>query len=192
VVTSASFSRASFGHLEARLHFGGLQIAVLVSFGVVSSLLVVLFVVAAAAAGADLPADEVRSAGYRLRKRWLALLAAAATVLIGTAILLAPYPAGAGADRTRISVVSGQFFFRLDPQRVPVGTKARMVVTSRDVNHGLGLYGPDGVLLATVQAMPGYTNELDVTLKQTGTYRLLCFEYCGLGHHAMESRLEVP
>jgi cytochrome c oxidase subunit 2 len=66
-----------------------------------------------------------------------------------------------------------------------------MVVTSRDVNHGLGLYGPDGVLLATVQAMPGYTNELDVTLKQTGTYRLLCFEYCGLGHHAMESRLEV-
>ncbi|HEU0337368.1 MAG TPA: hypothetical protein VFR43_12475 [Gaiellaceae bacterium] len=168
-----------------------MQIGVLVSFAVLSALLVVLFVVAAAASGAELPADEVRARGYWLRKRWLALLAAAAPVLIGLGILLAPFPSGSGADRTEISVVSGQFFFQLDPATVPAGTRARFVLTSRDVNHGMGLYGPDGVLKGSVQAMPGYENRLDVTLEQPGTYRLLCFEYCGLGHHVMEGRLEV-
>ena len=156
-----------------------------------SLVLVAVFVVAAASSRVDVPLGEVRASGYWLRKRWLAFLAATAPVVIGIGILLAPYSSAAGAARTEITVTSGQFFFLVNPASVPAGTRARIAFTSRDVNHGIGLYGPDGVLMGTVQAMPGYVNKLDVTLDEPGTYRLLCFEYCGIGHHRMEGRLEV-
>ena len=156
-----------------------------------SLILVAVFVVAAASSRTDVAAGEVRASGYWLRKRWLAFLAATAPVVIGIGILLAPYSSAAGGGRTPIRVTSGQFFFLVAPASVPVGTRARLAITSRDVNHGVGLYGPDGVLEGTVQAMPGYVNHLDVTFDRPGTYRLLCFEYCGIGHHRMEGRLEV-
>jgi cytochrome c oxidase subunit 2 len=64
-------------------------------------------------------------------------------------------------------------------------------VTSADVNHGFGLYDPDGELLGSVQAMPGYTNHLDLRLDKPGQYLVACLEFCGLGHHEMASQFEV-
>ena len=40
----------------------------------------------------------------------------------------------------------------------------RFDVTSVDVNHGFGVYDPNGRLIGSVQAMPGYTNELELDL----------------------------
>ena len=56
----------------------------------------------------------------------------------------------------------------------------RFDVTSIDVNHGFGLYDPDGHLIGSVQAMPGYHNQLDLTLDEPGVYRIRCLELCGL------------
>jgi len=39
--------------------------------------------------------------------------------------------------------------------------------------------------------MPGYHNKLDLTLDEPGTYRILCFEYCGLSHHLMQAAFTV-
>ena len=39
--------------------------------------------------------------------------------------------------------------------------------------------------------MPGFTNVIRYTFSEPGTYRILCLEYCGLGHHTMMSRLTV-
>jgi cytochrome c oxidase subunit II len=74
---------------------------------------------------------------------------------------------------------------------VPVGTHARFDITSVDVNHGFGLYDPDGHLIGSVQAMPGHHNQLDLTLSEAGIYAIRCLEYCGLNHSTMESSFTV-
>jgi cytochrome c oxidase subunit 2 len=90
-----------------------------------------------------------------------------------------------------VKVTGGQFFWSLAPDRVPAGTRIRFDVTSIDVNHGFGLYDPHGHLIGSVQAMPGYHNELDLTLSEAGVYRIRCLELCGLNHSTMEGSFTV-
>ncbi len=171
--------------------YGEPQVAVAITFGVLALILAVTFVVVARRTTRDVALEEVQRRGYWLRKRWLAFLSAALVVVVGGSLFLLPYASGGAGSRTVIRVTGGQFYFLLDPAEVPLGTRARLVVTSKDVNHGLGLYDPNGHMVGSVQAMPGYHNKLDVTLRTPGDYRLLCFEYCGLGHHAMQAVLRV-
>jgi cytochrome c oxidase subunit 2 len=74
---------------------------------------------------------------------------------------------------------------------VPVGVPIEFRVTTLDVNHGFSLYAPDGHLVAQTQAMPGYLNRLRVTFDHTGTYTVLCLEFCGMSHHRMRGVVEV-
>jgi cytochrome c oxidase subunit II len=53
------------------------------------------------------------------------------------------------------------------------------------------LYDPHGHLIGSVQAMPGFSNELDLTLTDPGVYRILCFEFCGVNHSTMQSTFTV-
>ena len=39
--------------------------------------------------------------------------------------------------------------------------------------------------------MPGYHNNLDLTLNEVGVYRIRCLEFCGLSHSIMESSFTV-
>lgn len=173
------------------MHYGNVQVATLAVFGAIALVLATVFVVVARSSRRDVPIEEVQARGYQLRKLWLALLATLVPVVIGVAALTTPYARGSGKDRTVVRVTSGQFYFATSPAAVTAGTRVRFEVTSRDVNHGFGLYNPDGVLIGSVQAMPGYTNRLDLTLTTPGTYRILCFELCGLGHHAMKGEFTV-
>jgi cytochrome c oxidase subunit 2 len=90
-----------------------------------------------------------------------------------------------------VTVTGGQFFWSLQPNRVTAGEPLRFDVTSVDVNHGFGLYDPRGHLIGSVQAMPGYHNELDLTLGRPGVYTIRCLEFCGLNHSTMESTFTV-
>jgi cytochrome c oxidase subunit 2 len=74
---------------------------------------------------------------------------------------------------------------------VPVGAVVEFRVTTLDVNHGFGLYAPDGTLLAQTQAMPGYVNRLRVVFDEPGMYTVLCLEFCGMSHHRMRGVVEV-
>jgi cytochrome c oxidase subunit 2 len=62
-------------------------------------------------------------------------------------------------------------------------------VTSRDVTHGFQVVGTN----ANTMVVPGQVSTLTVRFEETGTdeYGLLCNEYCGAAHHAMEGRIEV-
>jgi cytochrome c oxidase subunit II len=90
-----------------------------------------------------------------------------------------------------VKVTGGQFFWSLVPDSVPIGTRIRFDVTSIDVNHGFGLYDPHGHLIGSVQAMPGYHNELDLTLGEAGVYGIRCLELCGLNHSTMQASFTV-
>jgi len=168
------------------LHYGTPQIVIGGVFVVLSVLLASAFVVIGLQAGTDVSVERVHRVGYWLRKRWLALLAAIGVVVVGLSLLDLPYASGGASGRTMVTVTAGQFFWTFAPDRVPVGTRVRFDLTSVDVNHGFVLYSPRGHLLGSVQAMPGYHNQLDLTMSQAGIYRIRCGEYCGLNHSTMD------
>ncbi|MDH3732404.1 MAG: cytochrome C oxidase subunit II [Gemmatimonadota bacterium] len=60
-------------------------------------------------------------------------------------------------------------------------------LSSFDVNHGFNLY-PFNV---NFQVVPGYDYGLRVTPTQEGEFRIVCNEFCGIGHHLMIGRIFV-
>lgn len=101
-----------------------------------------------------------------------------------------PYSAAA-ANPQVVHATGYQWYWELDRTDVEAGRPVVFYVTSADVNHGFGLYDPQGVLVAQVQAMPGYVNRLTHVFEAPGTYQVLCLEYCGLVHHNMITEIEV-
>jgi cytochrome c oxidase subunit II len=173
------------------LHYGSPQIAIAVFFAAISLLLAGTFATIARQAGSDVAFERVQRTGYWLRKRWLALLVVLGVVVMGISLFDLPYASGSASGRTVVKVTSGQFFWTFAPPDVPAGARIRFDVTSIDVNHGFGLYDPHGHLIGSVQAMPGYHNELDLTLTEVGAYRIRCLELCGLNHATMENTFAV-
>jgi len=173
------------------LHYGDPQVAIGVTFAVLAVLLASAFVVVAIQAGSEDSEDRVHRVGYWLRKRWLALLLVIGMVVVGISFFDLPYATGGTSGRTVVTVTGGQFFWTLQPDQVAAGTHVRFDVSSVDVNHGFGFYDPQGHLIGSVQAMPGYHNELDLTLQKPGVYRIRCFEFCGLHHSTMDGQFTV-
>jgi cytochrome c oxidase subunit 2 len=170
--------------------FGGTQIAVAIAFLVIALALVAIFVVVALQSRRDVPLEQVRQAAYRIRPVWLALLVVLLSGLVISSMFFLPYSRGADVG-AEVKVIGGQFYWSMSPPRVTAGTKVDFAVTSADVNHGFGIYDPDGELLGSVQAMPGYTNHLDLRLDKPGSYLIACLEFCGFGHHEMADQFEV-
>jgi cytochrome c oxidase subunit II len=79
----------------------------------------------------------------------------------------------------------------LSRSEFPTGVPVEFDVTAGDVNHGFGLYDPQGHLIAQTQAMPGYTNRLIFTLEEPGIYVIRCLELCGAPHFLMDSQITV-
>ncbi|KAB2900009.1 MAG: cytochrome oxidase [Dokdonella sp.] len=75
--------------------------------------------------------------------------------------------------------------------QLTAGTPVEFRVRSDDVNHGFAIYAPNGRIAIQTQAMPGFTNKILHTFTQAGTYRVMCLEYCGLGHAPMVSSFDV-
>jgi cytochrome c oxidase subunit 2 len=67
------------------------------------------------------------------------------------------------------------------------GKTYRLHLSAMDYNHGFSLQ-PANI---NIQLVPGFEHVVTVTPNQSGTYGLVCNEYCGIGHHRMVSRLYV-
>jgi len=70
---------------------------------------------------------------------------------------------------------------------VPVDTPVMLVMTSQDVIHNL--YIP--AFRIKEDALPGMETYQWFQAKETGTYDILCAEYCGTGHAVMITKLVV-
>ena len=172
------------------LRYGEPQVAIGIVFAVLAVAIVVVAFVIAAHAKQEVPYEEVSGTGYRLRRPWLAFLCGLGVVAVGASAFLLPYARGDAAN-TRVKVTGGQFYWTIDPAVLPAHREVRFDVTSVDVNHGFGIYDPKGRLIGSVQAMPGYTNKLDLTFDMPGVYMIRCFEFCGLNHHLMTAQFRV-
>ncbi|MUV38550.1 Cytochrome-c oxidase [Lentibacillus sp. JNUCC-1] len=98
---------------------------------------------------------------------------------------------GQGNEPVIVDVEALQFGWDMSETTFKVGEPVEFHVTSRDVNHGFGIYDEEMNLLAQTQAMPDYMNKVYMTFDEPGTYDILCLEYCGLAHHMMVSQIEV-
>lgn len=90
-----------------------------------------------------------------------------------------------------VDVSAHMWYWQIKPTTIQTGSSVEFRVTSGDVNHGFGLYAPDGHIVIQTQAMPGYTNKLLYTFTEPGTYTVQCLEYCGVGHAPMRTTLKV-
>lgn len=136
----------------------------------------------------------LQKSAYRLRGALFLILA----VVFGTAMILTlrdlPYDAPKTTDTAPPQIINatGQMWsWGLSHDRVTLNRPVEFRVTSTDVNHGFGIYGPDMLLIGQTQAMPGYTNILRHTFTKPGIYKILCLEYCGMAHHNMVSEFTV-
>ena len=173
------------------LHYGDPQVAIGIVAAVLSLLFAAIFLVVGLSSRNDVAYERVQRTGYWLRRRWLVLLVVFGVLVLGISFFDLPYASGSGSRRTLVKVTGGQFFWSLVPDQVQSGTPVRFDVTSVDVNHGFGIYDPDGHLLGSVQAMPGYHNKLDLTLHDPGAYAIRCLEFCGLSHAVMQGTFTV-
>ena len=63
----------------------------------------------------------------------------------------------------------------------------RLHLSAMDYNHGFSLQ-PANI---NIQVVPGYEHVIKVTPNQSGTFSIVCNEYCGINHHTMVGRIYV-
>jgi cytochrome c oxidase subunit 2 len=74
-----------------------------------------------------------------------------------------------------------------DMLRIPAGEPVKLVITSADVIHSF--YVP--AFRVKWDAVPGRKTHYFITAEKTGTFDILCAEYCGLQHAYMLSKVQV-
>lgn len=89
----------------------------------------------------------------------------------------------AGAD-IYLTAMAYQWFPIL---QLEAGKTYRLHMSALDVNHGFSLYP----LNVNFQVVPGYDYALEVTPTASGDFRIICNEFCGIGHHTMVGRVIV-
>lgn len=67
------------------------------------------------------------------------------------------------------------------------GAEYTLHLSSLDVNHGFSLYPVN----LNFQIVPGYDYGLRVVPTAAGDFRIVCNEFCGIGHHNMLGRVIV-
>lgn len=67
------------------------------------------------------------------------------------------------------------------------GVTYTLHLSSIDLNHGFSLF-PVGL---NFQVVPGYDYGLTITPNRSGDHKILCNEFCGIGHHLMIGKVIV-
>jgi cytochrome c oxidase subunit 2 len=122
---------------------------------------------------------------------WLVLVVGFLAALLFATIFFIPYGKTAPRDAQIVRVNGVQFAWSLHPATIRAGKAVDFRLASKDVNHGFGVYDAQDRLVFQVQVVPGKTQRYVHTFRRPGVYRILCLEFCGIGHHLMESSLTV-
>ena len=148
-------------------------------------------------------ASTVTSTVYRVRSVYFVIILGVAVILLAFTLPMTSYPKKPGEEKPDVTVnaIGEMWSWTLTPGSgnasagdnlvVPVGKTVEFDVSSKDVNHNFAIYNSAGELVAQVQAMPDYTNRLFYTFNVPGHYYVLCLEYCGVAHHAMNTEFDV-
>ena len=166
--------------------------------GTDKTILIAYAVAVALAAGATLavfastrrrtPIDTHRLAEFE--KRWLGIVVLILVAILAATIWFTPYGKSTPPNAQVVAVNAEQFAWQLNPSKVRVDVPVAFVTRSQDVNHGFGIYKRHK-FIAQIQVVPDRNSTLVHTFHETGTYTILCLEFCGVGHHGMVATFEV-
>lgn len=139
------------------------------------------------------PLAEDRAGTWSRREAtWLVVVSVALFALLMGTIFYVPYGETAGPRGQFVRVTGLQFAWAIDaPQTIVTGRPVAFLARSRDVAHGFGVYNPSGDLIFQAQVVPDHEQKIVHTFTQPGVYKVRCLEYCGVGHHRMNSSFEV-
>ena len=169
------------------------QLAWQISIALIA-VLVLVFAFVVLNAGKWVEYAPLQKHAYRLRTGLFWTLVLLLTPLMVYSMSDLPYDAANRhqGDKTQvIDVVGHQWYWTLSSNEVTLGRPVEFRVTSADINHGFGVYDQNMHLVGQTQAMPDYTNKLQLIFRKEGTYKVLCMEYCGIAHHNMLAEITV-
>jgi cytochrome c oxidase subunit 2 len=89
--------------------------------------------------------------------------------------------------RVTVQMVARMWFFDPSEIRVAPGSEVDLYLSALDVTHGVYIEGTN----VNLMAVPGAVNFARFRLDREGEYRILCHEYCGLGHQNMAGKIVV-
>lgn len=164
-----------------------MQTIVLTITLVLMAIVALIFVHAARAAQTN--SDDATPERKRTALIWAMAIVGAAVTLMS--LRSWPHAIAAEGDAVVINATGGQWYWEIDRQDVPKGSRVVFNLHTEDVNHGFGIVDPSGRLLFQTQAMPGYVNRVEHVFDEPGEYRVLCMEFCGVGHHDMIDEFQV-
>jgi cytochrome c oxidase subunit 2 len=124
-------------------------------------------------------------------RTWFVVVVVLLVALVAATIFFTPYGRSAGKGAQVVEVEALQFAWVLPPEPIKANREVEFRLTSKDVNHSFAVYTEAGELLFQVQVMPGRVQKYVYTFEEPGDYRVLCLEYCGVDHDAMQSQLRV-
>ncbi len=87
----------------------------------------------------------------------------------------------------QVYMVAQMWQFQPAQIEVPVGSEVDFFVTSKDVVHGLHINDKD----VNMMAIYGNINKTTVKFEKAGIYKIICHEYCGIGHQSMQAEVIV-
>lgn len=91
-------------------------------------------------------------------------------------------------DHTYEAVIIGMAFgYNPSNLKVPAGKEIIFTLTSTDVVHSFTIDDTK----VNMMAVPGRITHKSYTFEKPGKYLILCNEYCGSGHHFMQTEIEV-
>ena len=166
------------------------RIAVIVSTVFAIPLMLAFLAVARSASSTGDP-GMIAASGAKWRRYTFWGLVLVSVPAIAFSLTRLPYAKGDVAPDVVVDATGHQWAWQIAPTSVNAGQLVEIRVTSADVNHGFSVYDARNRLIVQTQAMPGYTNVIRHRFTEAGTYRILCLEYCGLGHHTMAGQLVV-
>ncbi len=92
-----------------------------------------------------------------------------------------------GEREYEVHLLAKMWSFEPNRIEIPVGSKVTIYTTALDVQHGFEIEGK----AVNLMTLPGAVNKMEVVFNKAGRYRIICNEYCGLGHPAMYGEIIV-
>lgn len=162
-----------------------------VTYGILGGLLVLVLgiVVAVSTRGRRREVDTHKLGEHE--RTWFGIVTVMLVALLFATIFFTPYGRSSSRAPQTVNVTAQQFAFTLDRSTLRVGDAVKFHLRSNDVNHGFAVFNSHNEFLFQTQVMPGKTQDYVYTFKKPGRYRIICFEYCGIGHSQMSGSFNV-
>jgi cytochrome c oxidase subunit II len=171
----------------------GIQTFLAIAYGALVLVSIGIFAVVFRSARASQAREVDHERLARGENRWGVIVVVLLIAMLALTITSLPY-GNANAQRGAQVVIvrAQQFGWNIQPATVRAGRPVEFRLSSKDVQHGFGVFrGHELILQVQVPAKGEHIQRYVHTFDRRGTYDILCMEFCGFQHHTMRGSLRV-